>query len=131
MLCNNRTKTGGYAMRVVKPEGPRIYGETLHRDDGAQIPVGSAAWQEWLNAATTREFVFRDAARAWHHARREWRRGQPYWYVACRVGGRVRRFYLGPPTALDTPRLAAVAEAIATARAGGEEVRPATAQGTP
>lgn len=118
-------------MRQVKPEGPRIYRDTLYRDGAAPLAVGSAAWQAWLTAATTREFVFRNAAGEWHHARREARRSQLYWYVACRVGGRVRRFYLGPPLALDVERLTSVAATIAAARAGtapepptGEEVRP-------
>lgn len=128
-------------MRQVKPEGPRIYRDTLHRDGAERIVVGSAQWQTWLSEDTTREFVFRDPAGEWHHARREWRRGQPYWYVACRVGGRVRRFYLGAAPRLDMGRLAAVAEAIAGARAtpasgrpparpSGEEVRSGAPAGT-
>jgi hypothetical protein len=115
-------------MRQVKPEGPRIYRDKLYRDGAEPLVVGSVLWQAWLSADTTHEFVFRDADGEWHRARREERRGQPYWYVACRVGGRVRRFYLGPAPALDVGRLAAVATEIATARAAvappmGEEVR--------
>lgn len=128
-------------MREVKPEGPRIYRDKLYQDGAESLVVGSAQWQTWLSAATTREFVFRDPAGEWHHARREWRRGQPYWYVACRVGGRVRRFYLGAAPALDGGRLLAVAEAIAAARAAatggrpperatGEEVRSGAPAGT-
>lgn len=116
-------------MRQVKPEGPRIYRETLYRDGAAPIRVGSAQWQHWLGEEATREFVFRDSAGEWHHARREQRRSQVYWYVACRVGGRVRRFYLGPPAALARGRLVTVATAIGVARATSapptrEEVRP-------
>lgn len=124
-------------MREVKPEGPRIYRETLYRDGAAPIAVGSPEWQAWLGAATTREFVFRNEAGAWHHARREGRRGQAYWYVACRVGGQVRRFYLGPAPALDVTRLAVVAAEIAAARtvppstATGEEGMPDVPAGTP
>jgi hypothetical protein len=103
-------------MRQVKPEGPRIYRETLYRDEGEPLAVGSASWQEWLATAEACEFVFRAADGNWHRARREKRRGTPYWYVACRVGGRVRRFYLGPAQALDSTRLAAIAAAICAAR---------------
>jgi hypothetical protein len=103
-------------MRQVKPEGPRIYRDKLYRAGAEPLLVGSAAWQAWLRAETTREFVFRNAAGEWHRARREGRRGQAYWYVACRVGGRVQRFYLGPAPAVDGDRLAAVAATIAAAR---------------
>jgi hypothetical protein len=125
-------------MRQVKPEGPRIYRDKLYGVDVESIAVGSARWQGWLAGEQTTAFVFRDTAGVWHHARREWRRQQPYWYVACRVGGRVRRFYLGAAATLDGGRLAAVAAAIAAARAAlqegeplpgtplDEEVRPAT-----
>lgn len=117
-------------MRQVKPEGPRIYRDKLYQDGQEPLAVGSADWQAWLGAAGTGEFVFRNAAGDWHRARREWRRGQPYWYIACRVGGRVRRFYLGPAATLDGMRLAAVAEAIAAARAAPAESGP-TAGATP
>jgi hypothetical protein len=103
-------------MRQVKPEGPRIYRDKLYRDGCEPIEVGSASWQAWLAEAATHEFVFRAADGSWHRARREWRRGTAYWYVACRVRGRVRRFYLGPAVALDCSRLAAVATAIKAAR---------------
>jgi hypothetical protein len=111
-------------MRWVKPDGPHIYRDKLHREGAAPIVIGSAAWQAWLTAAETREFVFRNAAGDWHRARREWRRGQPYWYVACRVGGRVRRFYLGAAAGVDGERLAHVAAAIAAARAAAAASGP-------
>lgn len=104
-------------MRQVKPEGPRIYRDKLYQDGAVCIIVGSAPWYAWLAAEEAREFVFRDEAGGWHRARREWRRARAYWYVACRVGGQVRRFYLGAATAVDTERLAAIATAIAVARA--------------
>ncbi len=103
-------------MRAVKPEGPRIYRDTLYRDGRESIVVGSEQWQTWLAAAATTEFVFRDDAGVWHRARREERRAHRYWYVACRVAGRVRRFYLGPARALGRERLQAVAVAIRAAQ---------------
>lgn len=105
-------------MREVKPEGPRIYRDKLYRDGAEPIVVGSADWQGWLaaEAAEAREFVFRAVDGSWHRARREWRGSSAYWYVACRVSGRVRRFYLGPASALDCTRLGTVAAAILVAR---------------
>lgn len=108
-------------MREVKPEGPRIYRDKLYREGGEPIEVGSASWQAWLAEEETQEFVFRAADSSWHRARREWRRGLAYWYVACRVSGQVRRFYLGPAPALDCSRLAAIATAIKVAREGMSE----------
>jgi hypothetical protein len=115
-------REGDYRMREVKPDGPRIYGDKLH---GVRmgIVVGSESWQEWLQEEDAKEFVFRaadgdgDGDGRWHRARREWRGNSAYWYVSCRVGGKLRRFYLGGAKALDKARLEAVAEAIATARA--------------
>jgi hypothetical protein len=72
----------------------------------------------------TRAFTFAAAVPGeWHRAYREWRRAgagrrdeYPYWYVKCRVGRAIRRFYLGTPAAVDGARLVAVAAAIAAAR---------------
>jgi len=105
-------------MREVKPEGPHIYTDKLYGARAGVLVVGTAEWYGWLGTEEGREFVWRTAAGNWHRARREWRRKSAYWYVACRVGGRVRRFYLGPAAALDGERLAAVAVAIAAARKG-------------
>ena len=104
-------------MRQVKPEGPRIYGEKLYNAGAEPLPVGGPGWYAWLAEATT--FFWRPVREGteWYRARREVRRGQAYWYVACRVAGRVQRFYLGPATAVDGSRLAAVSAAIAAARA--------------
>ena len=108
-------------MREVKPDGPRIYGDKLHGVRMGIVVVGSESWQEWLQEEEAQEFVFRAADVAvdgsWHRARREWRGKSAYWYVSCRVGGKLRRFYMGGAKTLDKARLEAVAEAIATARA--------------
>ena len=107
-------------MREVKPDGPRIYGDKLHGARMGIVVVGSESWQEWLQEEEAKEFVFRaaDGDGSWHRARREWRgRGNSaYWYVSCRIGGKLRRFYLGGAKALDKARLVAVAQAIAAAR---------------
>ncbi len=113
-------------MRQVKPEGPRIYGDKLYQEGQEPLVVGSAGWQAWLAEATT--FFWRPVREGteWYRARREVRRGQAYWYVACRVAGRVQRFYLGPPATLDGAGLAAVAAAIAAARAAPAARDPPT-----
>jgi hypothetical protein len=110
-------------MRQVKPEGPRIYGDKLYRDGADPLPVGGPGWYAWLAEAST--FYWRPVREGaeWYRARRELRRAGAYWYVACRVGGQVRRFYLGPPAAIDGAHLAAVAEAIADARASARAAR--------
>lgn len=109
-------------MREVKPDGPRIYTDKLYGASRGIVVVGSESWQEWLQEEEAQEFVFRaadgaDGDRSWHRARREWRGNSAYWYVSCRVGGKLRRFYVGGAKTLDKARLEAVAEAIATARA--------------
>jgi hypothetical protein len=110
-------------MREVKPDGPHIYKDKVYGARAGVIEVGTERWYAWLGEEEGGEFVFRTAAGTWHRARREWRgRGNSaYWYVACRVGGRVRRFYLGPAAALDVERLVTVGAAIAAAREGSTE----------
>src|SRR3954464_4774966 len=116
-------------MRRVVAEGPGVVGGHLVNVPGGPIPVGSPAWYAWLTTPgpDTRAFTFPAAtAGELHRAYREWRAAGPgrsdelpYWYVRVRVGSQVRRFYLGPPAALDGARLVAVAGSIAAARAGG------------
>ena len=108
-------------MRQVKPEGPRIYKDKLYQDGAESIMVGSTSWQVWLAEEKAREFAFRAEDGSWHRARREMRRDNAYWYVACRVGGRVRRFYLGAAQTLDCTRLMSVAAAITAAREADSE----------
>jgi hypothetical protein len=113
-------------MGRITAEGPGVSGGYLYGVAGGPLAVGSAAWQEWLATPGQETRVFRfAAARAgeWHRASREWRPAgpgrsdeRPYWYVKCRVGGAIRRFYLGAPAAVDSARLEAVAAAIAAAR---------------
>jgi hypothetical protein len=104
-----------------------VSGSYLHGVAGGPLAVGSTAWQDWLATPdmATRAFRFPAAtAGEWHRAYREWRPAgpgrtdeRPYWYVKCRVGRAIRRFYLGAPANVDSARLEAVAAAIAAARA--------------
>lgn len=105
-------------MREVKPDGPRIYKDKLYGARAGIIVVGSESWQTWLVEEEAQEFVFRGVDGSWYKARREkrGRGGSAYWYVACRVAGQVRRFYLGAAWGLDVGRLEVVAAAIASAR---------------
>lgn len=122
-------------MRRVTNEGPGVYGGYLHGIAEGPLAVGSAAWQEWLATPGPEHhsFTFPAAQDGLHRALREWRPAgpgrtdeRPYWYVKVRVGRRVQRFYLGPPTAIDSARLAAIAAAIAAARlAAGAPAAPA------
>src|SRR6185369_6226922 len=113
-------------MRRVRNDGPGVYGGYLHGIAEGPLAVGSGAWQEWLATPGPEQhsFTFPAAQEGLHRALREWRPAGPgrtderaYWYVKVRVGRRVQRFYLGPPTAIDSARLAGVAAAIAAARA--------------
>lgn len=114
-------------MRRVTADGPGIVGDYLTNLGGPPLAVGSAAWIEWLSTpgVETRAFTFAAATPGeLHRAYREWRPAGPgrsdelpYWYVRVKVGGKARRFYLGPPAAIDGARLVAVAAAIAAARA--------------
>lgn len=104
-------------MRRVNLDGPMVLNGKLHGVREGMLVVGSENWYAWLDGEGHREFVFRSEAGEWYRARREWRRECAYWYVACRIGGRVRRFYLGAVQALDEARLATVAQAISADRA--------------
>src|SRR6478672_5366398 len=116
-------------MGRVTPNGPRVVDGQLVGVAGGPVAVGSAAWHAFLAepSVTTRAFTFPAAVPGeWHHAYREWRYPAPwqpageeqsYWYVRVRIGAKIRRFYLGPPAAIDGAHLEAVAAAIATARA--------------
>lgn len=66
---------------------------TLHnKNNESGILVGSAAWFAWL--AEQQRFVF-SGEHGRFTARREMRRGQPYWYAYRRREGKLRKAYLG------------------------------------
>lgn len=117
-------------MRRVTADGPSVIGGRLTGVRDGPLTVGSPAWQEWLATPDldTRAFTFPAVTPGeWHRAHREWRPAgpgrmdeRPYWYVKCRVGRAIRRFYLGAPADVDGARLQAVAAAIAAARRAAE-----------
>ena len=117
-------------MGRVTTEGPIVMGGLLLGVRDGPVAVGSAAWQDWLATPgmETRAFIFPAVTPGeWHRAHREWRPAgpgrtdeRPYWYVKCRVGRAIRRFYLGGPATVDEARLGAVAAAIAAVRQAEE-----------
>jgi hypothetical protein len=106
----------------------------------SSIPLDSPEWFAWLEAASTTSFSYSlfDAERGYivgfmtvSKERRQ--RGGLYWRVVRRVGGRVRKVYLGRTAVVTDARLAAIADSF---RDGGdrsswpEDVRSAMDHGT-
>jgi hypothetical protein len=109
----------------------------LDMPDGATctIRLESAGWWRWLAAATTQSFAYPiyDAQvgyiRGFMTVRKEQRaRGSDYWMAYRRVGGRLRKIYLGRSVELTQPQLASIAERFlsmeAPAGAAQKEVKP-------
>jgi hypothetical protein len=96
----------------------------------AGIPLDSAAWWAWLADPTTTRFTYPLHDRragyisGFMTVRKEGRqRGGTYWTIYRRLGGRLRKIYLGPAEAVTATRLEAIAQALlaeATARKEGD-----------
>jgi hypothetical protein len=92
----------------------------------AAIALDSAAWGAWLADPATTRFTYPLHDRragyisGFMTVRKEGRqRGGTYWSVYRRLGGRLRKLYLGPAAAVTATRLEAIAQALlaeATAR---------------
>ena len=83
-----------------------------------RVPLDSPAWFAWLAAATTTSFAYPVDNTAdgyiegFMTVRKEHRdRGGRYWVAYWRVGGRLRKAYLGRSEAVTAARLQAVAAA--------------------
>jgi LuxR family transcriptional regulator, maltose regulon positive regulatory protein len=94
-------------------------GLTDEGQPGVYIEVDSVAWFEWLEAAETRRFTYalEDAGRGyivgWMTVRKEEReRGGRYWVAYRRMGGRLRKVYLGKSGEVTGARLKEVAEQL-------------------
>lgn len=106
--------------------------ELEQEEGGAEaIRLDSAAWWNWLEAASTRHFAYpiTDLQAGWicgrMTVRKEQRkRGGDYWVAYWRVNGRLRKIYLGRSVQVSALRLATVAaQFLAMTRAvleGGE-----------
>ncbi|MFN8540626.1 MAG: hypothetical protein U0232_24495 [Thermomicrobiales bacterium] len=88
---------------------PVVRDETL-RDGATTLPLGTAAWPEWL--ACHALFRFEDSTDSFT-ARRERRSGGDYWYAYRRRAGRLRNAYLGRAADLTPERLRDVARQLA------------------
>jgi hypothetical protein len=110
-------------------------------EGGRTLRVDSQAWREWLEAPSTVGFAYpvydreQGYMRGWMSVRKERRaRGGEYWVAYRRVGGRLRKIYLGRTERVRQTELAAAAarfvamEVPATSEAAGvegqKEVRP-------
>jgi len=96
----------------------------LEPPGGAEIAVDSPGWAAWLRDPATRSFSFRGSSGAFT-ARKEGRSGgEEYWSAYRKLGGKLRKVYLGKAERLTLARL----EDAATVLAGrGEEGELTTA----
>lgn len=74
------------------------------------LPVGSQQWYAWLDSH--KGFIF-EGSNGHFTARREIRRGMPYWYGYRRRGGRLSKTYLGKSEDLTLERLEQASAALA------------------
>lgn len=89
----------------------------------APIALDSAEWHAWLDDDRNPSFVYRDAGGGFT-ARRERQRNGWYWYAYRRVGGKVRKRYLGRAADLNAARLRQVAAEFAAIAAPGAPTMP-------
>lgn len=75
-----------------------------------RVRVGSRPWYDWL--ANHKTFIFEGATGPFS-ARRETRRGMPYWYAYRRREGTLRKAYLGKAEQLTVDRLEQVSDHLA------------------
>lgn len=110
---------------------PRVSGGRLQLGGESEpIAVGSPAWHVWLDADATRSFVY-ETAEERLSARRERQRNSRYWYAYRRVGGRLRKVYLGRAQDLGREQLDAALVALGTAPAAPESHQAATQPDAP
>ena len=114
----------------------------LEIPDGTEraIRLESAGWWVWLESTTARSFAYplsdqqAGYIRGFMTVRKEQReRGSDYWVAYRRIGGRLRKIYLGRAAELTQRQLAAIAERFLTleapAGAAQKEVMPGQASG--
>jgi LuxR family maltose regulon positive regulatory protein len=99
-----------------------VDGTLLHADGRDALAIGSSAWYAWLNDAQTTSFVYR-SARGGFTARRERQRNGWYWYAYRRIGGKLRKRYLGRASDLTAERLQQIDMAFAQGNAPTNTVR--------
>jgi hypothetical protein len=94
------------------------------------IRLESALWWVWLESAAARSFAYplydqqAGYIRGFMTVRKEQReRGSDYWVAYRRVGGRLRKIYLGRAAELTQRQLAAIAERFLTLEAPAAQTR--------
>lgn len=92
------------------------------------VQLDSAAWFAWLEAVTTTRFSYPLYDRAvgyivgWMTVRKEQRqRGGCYWVAYRRLGGQVRKVYIGSGEAVTAQRLQAIASQLQGKEVAGSE----------
>ena len=92
---------------------PKVISDLLYTEDVATTgtPVGSPAWFEWLQTATTFYYESRRGGTFTAHQERRQRGGQ-YWIAYRRRAGVLHRFYLGKADQLGLDHLEAIAAAL-------------------
>ena len=108
-------------MKLPTIEGTRVYSPEL--PDG-RLRLDSPAWCAWRSAASTTRFSYPLYDRSCGYiigfmtVRHEHRqRGGQYWSVYRRQGSRLRKIYLGPPSAVTHARLEEVVATLLRERA--------------
>ncbi len=104
---------------------------TYQLDEGeATTEVGSTAWFQWLEQATT--FRFRNEVGHFtaHKTRAGNQRGRTYWRATCRRHDRLASYYLGPSDRLTPEHLRQAAHALSV-RAADDHLKKKTASTLP
>lgn len=100
---------------------PRLSEEWVYDPEAPNgcVQLDSAAWFAWLEAVTTTRFSYGLYERevgyivGWITVRKERRqRGGSYWVAYRRVGGQVRKVYIGSSGAVTAVRLRTVANRL-------------------
>src|SRR5262245_43203112 len=111
----NRRDTTAVRESIVPEAAHSANGGLVVRDAvGRVLSVGGSAWLPWLEQPGNTTFRIERGGDGFT-ARRELRRGRPYWYAYRRRGGWLRKAYLGRATDLTPERLAAVSVRLALA----------------
>ncbi|HEU5086163.1 MAG TPA: hypothetical protein VFT99_01915, partial [Roseiflexaceae bacterium] len=92
--------------------------------EGMPLAVGQDAWYSWLAGAQS--FRYEGEQGSFGARRERFQRGGWYWRAYRRVGGRLRRVYLGRPGDLTTERLALVAAELDNMPLAGQATQAVT-----
>ena len=91
----------------------------LEPPGGPEIAVDSPAWAAWLRDPATRSFSFRGSSGTFTARKEDRAGGEDYWSAYRKLGGKLRKVYLGKAERLTLARLEDAATVLA-ARGEGE-----------